>query len=63
MRALERQACKNGCQEVELSVSLPSKDFYDRLGYRIMEEYCLAVGEGERLHFWKAKKPIPPEDR
>ena len=61
MRALEDRARRNGCDEVELSVSLPSEGFYLRLGYRLIEECSLDVGEGERLRFWKARRSLRAE--
>jgi len=58
MRALEERARGMACEQVELSVSLPSKAFYESLEYRMIEECSIAVGEGECLRFWKAKKPL-----
>jgi ribosomal protein S18 acetylase RimI-like enzyme len=58
MRELERRAKERGCKEVELSVSLPSRGFYERRGYQVLEECSIDVGEGERLRFWKARKSL-----
>jgi len=58
-----QQARENGCEEVELSVSLSSMGFYIGLGYRVIEECSIDVGEDERLRFWKAKKSLRPERR
>jgi hypothetical protein len=44
--------------EAELSVSLRSRGFYERLGYNISEGCSIDVGEGKRLDFWKASKPL-----
>ncbi len=58
MRALEGRAVENGWAEVHLDVSLPSRGFYERLGYQIMEERSIDVGGGERLDYWHAKKRL-----
>ncbi len=58
MRELEDRAAKQGCEHSELSVSLPSRDFYQTLGYSIVEECSRDVGEGQRLDFWKARKSL-----
>jgi ribosomal protein S18 acetylase RimI-like enzyme len=58
MRELETRAQLGGHREVVLDVSLPSREFYDGLGYEVFEEACLDVGEGQHLDFWKAKKAL-----
>jgi ribosomal protein S18 acetylase RimI-like enzyme len=58
MLALERTAVFGGCSEVTLSVSLPSKGFYEGLGYNIIKECSIDVGKGEYLNYWSAKKSI-----
>lgn len=58
LRELETKARTNGCKEAELSVSLPSRDFYESLGYDILEEASIEVGAGERVDFWKASKRL-----
>ena len=58
MAALESLARANGHDAVELDVSLPSRAFYDRLGYTVHEDAELDLGEGERLCFWRAKKSL-----
>jgi ribosomal protein S18 acetylase RimI-like enzyme len=58
MRELENRAKARGCTESELSVSLPSRGFYESLGYQMLEECSIDVGEGQHLVFWKAKKPL-----
>ncbi|MGB4441754.1 MAG: hypothetical protein WBJ62_05965 [Coriobacteriia bacterium] len=42
----------------ELSVSLPSRGFYERRGYRILEACSIDVDEGERLDYWAAEKQL-----
>ncbi len=56
MRELEKLAVSRGVNEVALHVSLPSKKFYQDLGYTILEECDKDVGQGEKLKYWIAKK-------
>lgn len=58
MERLEEEARAAGATESVLSVSLPSKRFYEGLGYEIVEERSRDLGEGQRLDFWKAKKAL-----
>jgi N-acetylglutamate synthase-like GNAT family acetyltransferase len=58
MHELETRAIAKGHSEVALSVSLPSRKFYEGLGYEILQEAHLDVGEGQQLDFWKAKKSL-----
>lgn len=58
MRELENKAKAKGCKESELSVSLPSRGFYESLGYEMLEECSIKVGEGQHLDFWKARKSL-----
>ncbi len=58
MRALEDRAVEKGWTEVELSVSLPSRGFYERLGYGRFETRSIDVGGGERLDYWQARKRL-----
>ncbi len=60
MRDLEKEARQRGVAESELSVSLPSKKFYESLGYEMVEERSKDVGEGQRLNFWNARKLLTP---
>ncbi len=60
MQDLEEEARQRGVTESELSVSLPSKRFYEGLGYEMVEEKSKDVGEGQRLDFWKARKSLTP---
>jgi N-acetylglutamate synthase-like GNAT family acetyltransferase len=59
MRALENEVRISGVTEIGLGVSLPSKRFYESLGYKIVQEISVDVGEGQRLDFWKAVKQLP----
>ena len=58
MDELEAQARAGGNGVARLSVSLPSRAFYERRGYRMVERRSLDVGEGERLDYWEAVKEI-----
>jgi GNAT superfamily N-acetyltransferase len=51
MQALEREALRCRVRRVDLSASLPSKRFYDRLGYTTECEAYIPVGSGKRLDF------------
>lgn len=62
MKELEKTAIAKGIDEVQLSVSLPSRRFYESLRYEIIEERKIDVGEGERLEFWEAKKRLVNEE-
>jgi GNAT superfamily N-acetyltransferase len=59
MEHLEDRARTEGFTEVNLDVSLPSRPFYERLGYRLSEDTHIDVGEGQSLDYWKAYKPLP----
>ena len=58
MKELEEKAISNGISEVALNVSLPSRKFYENLGYEIIEERAKDVGKGQWLHYWEAKKTL-----
>lgn len=60
MGLLEDQARGNGVTETVLSISLPSRRFYERLGYQVVEERSRDLGGGQLLKFWKAGKRIVP---
>ncbi len=60
MCELERRAGQRGCIEVTLDVSLPSRGFYESLGYEIIRVASLDVGEGQRLDYWEARKTLGP---
>lgn len=58
MRALEARAMAEGHGDAVLSVSIPSREFYEGLGYEILKEAHKDVGEGQQLDFWKARKAL-----
>jgi len=58
MQALEREALRCGVRRVDLSASLPSKRFYDRLGYTTECEAYIPVGSGKRLDYYAMVKAL-----
>jgi ribosomal protein S18 acetylase RimI-like enzyme len=58
MAALEDDARGAGLTEVTLSVSVPSKRFYEDRGYEITEIRSRDLGDGQFLEFWKARKRL-----
>jgi ribosomal protein S18 acetylase RimI-like enzyme len=58
MGELERRGKAKGLSELTLSVSLPSRDFYEHLGYKTLAERALDVGEGQYLNFWPGRKAL-----
>lgn len=58
MGALESAAREAGLPAVELSVSLPSRGFYEGRGYHILGAHTIDVGEGEQLEYWAAEKRL-----
>ncbi len=58
MQKLEEEAISAGVSVVKLCASLPSKKFYDSLGYATLEETFLEVENGKRLDFYKMEKAL-----
>jgi len=58
MQTLEKHIQKSGYSNIELSISLPSREFYEDMGYQIVEEVHRDLGQGETLIFWKGLKEI-----
>jgi len=58
MRELEARTAAKGFTEAVLSVSLPSRAFYESLGYEMLDACSIDVGGDEHLDFWKARKPL-----
>jgi GNAT superfamily N-acetyltransferase len=58
MKELEKKAVRNAVSEVAISVSLPSRRFYESIGYKITGSYSTDVGEGQQLNYWEAKKEL-----
>jgi len=53
---LEAKAATLGITVVKLDASIPSKKFYDSLGYQTLEETFIPVENGRRLDFYKMGK-------
>lgn len=58
MQKLEKRALSVDISVVELAASLPSKEFYDSLGYVTLEKTFLEVENGKRLDYYKMQKPL-----
>lgn len=58
MDELEATAVLGRQGSVHLSVSLPSRGFYEHRGYRIAEACSIDVGDGQRLDYWEATKVL-----
>jgi GNAT superfamily N-acetyltransferase len=58
MRHLEAKARSVGVSCVTLDASLPSKRFYDSLGYFVIDEAVLPVANGKSLRFYRMRKPL-----
>lgn len=56
MQKLEKKAVSLGVEVVVLDASLPSKEFYDLLGYATLEETFLEVENNKRLDYYKMEK-------
>ncbi len=55
---LETFAAGTGQDHVELSVSLPSRRFYEKRGYRITGPARIDVGQGQVLEYWEGVKVL-----
>ncbi|MGV8080322.1 MAG: GNAT family N-acetyltransferase [Syntrophales bacterium] len=58
MDRLEGMATAKGLSEVGLSISLPSRMFYEHLGYEVHAERAIDVGEGQCLKYWQGRKAL-----
>jgi GNAT superfamily N-acetyltransferase len=58
MELLEDAAAASGAAAVTLDASLPSRSFYDRLGYTLVEKAWLDVESGGRLAFFRMQKTV-----
>jgi ribosomal protein S18 acetylase RimI-like enzyme len=58
MDELEAAAQAHGCDVVRLSVSLPSKGFYEKRDYRLTDLLSADMGEGECLDYWEGEKSL-----
>jgi GNAT superfamily N-acetyltransferase len=58
MAHLEANARSAGVSALTLDASLPSKHFYDSLGYSTVEEGARPVANGKSLRFYRMRKPL-----
>jgi GNAT superfamily N-acetyltransferase len=58
MNALEMKAKEKGIAEIELSISLPSRQFYENMGCQVLAKQSIDVGEGQLLDYWPARKKL-----
>lgn len=58
MQELEKRAKARGHASCTLNVSLPSRQFYERLGYRLGEMLSADMGEGQSLDYWVGTKAL-----
>jgi len=58
MRKIEETALNNGIQKVKLCASLPSKDFYLSLGYKIVQFNYIGVKNNEKLEYYDMEKEL-----
>ena len=58
MEQLENRAAATGVATVRLDASLPARDFYERLGYLVVENASREVENGGRLDFFRMRKPM-----
>ena len=58
MNKLEEKAISSGIKAVILDASLPSKKFYDSLGYTTLEKTYVKVDNGKKLHYYKMNKNL-----
>ena len=61
MLKLEERAASLGIDIVILDASIPSKKFYDSLGYQTLEETFIPVENGKRLDFYRMEKALIKE--
>jgi citrate lyase synthetase len=56
MEQLENLAAAAGVTRVKLDASLPSRSFYEQLGYAVVEQASRSVENGRRLDFFRMQK-------
>lgn len=61
MRELETRALAQGYEFSELSVSLPSRRFYEGLGYELLADRSKDLGNGQQMKYWQARKSLRRE--
>ena len=58
VQALEAHARGRGLSETWLSITLPSRGFYEGMGYEVYEDAHADIGEGEQFDYWNARKQL-----
>jgi GNAT superfamily N-acetyltransferase len=58
MAELEAEAVTSEVERLDLSASLPAKDFYLRLGYEITSEEDYEVAPGQHLEYYEMAKDL-----
>lgn len=58
LTSLEEYACRVGLTVLDLSASLPARDFYLHRGYRIESEEAILLPDGEQLRFYAMSKAL-----
>jgi GNAT superfamily N-acetyltransferase len=58
MIELEKRAKSKDIGEIRLSISLPSRPFYENMGYEILEKKSIDMGDGQFLDYWPARKKL-----
>lgn len=58
MQALEDQARAEGIETVQLHASLVARRFYDGLGYRLVKDNAIPLGNGQRLEYHEMNKRL-----
>lgn len=58
MSELEAKARAEGVSRLDLSASLPAKDFYLRLGYEVVSEEDYEVAPGQHLEYYEMAKSL-----
>ena len=56
MSKLEEKATSSGVNKVKLDASLPSKKFYDTLGYKLCEKTYVKLENNKKLYYYKMSK-------
>jgi GNAT superfamily N-acetyltransferase len=60
MAELEAAALRANIKRLDLSASLPAKDFYLRLGYEVVSEEDYEVAPGQHLEYYEMAKRLAP---
>ena len=58
MNKLEDKVISSGARKVNLDASLPSKTFYDSLGYKTCEKTYVKLENSKKLHYYKMDKVL-----